>query len=249
MQSQSIYRIALTAFFVCTTIIPDCIAQPQIVVSPPTLFFQNADTTANDIYVVNTGSDPLIVDSLSMSETNAYSWGLFVSSPDTSFTAGFAFGVSYEIFPDMSILPSDSLRLTFFSWDGCLICSNSRRNLSVVDTLFVYSSDLDLPVTQVLFDSAFYVGTTNQRFTDNDSIQIYPTPSHHSPNIQLITDRTENVLVSIVNLLGQTMRSSYYQIYSGSTLISTEVASLPSGVYLVTADIGGRLLTKSFVIL
>jgi hypothetical protein len=76
---------------------------------------------------------------------------------------------------------------------------------------------------------------------------VYPNPATDAVNIHLTNDKTENVSVSVMNNLGQVIKSAALgNVAEVNYFLST--ADLKSGIYYVKTSIGDKSATKKLII-
>ena len=82
------------------------------------------------------------------------------------------------------------------------------------------------------------------------SIAVYPNPVSSSTKIQLSIEKTANVAISVVNILGQEVaRFNNLNFNRGINNITWNTSSLSTGTYFIRVNIGERVLTKKVIVL
>ena len=81
----------------------------------------------------------------------------------------------------------------------------------------------------------------------NFSVNIYPNPVSDVLQMRIETAETRNAAIKITNELGQIVWSDTQQFNSGSSTISIDTKQLLAGVYHVSFEVAGKLITSSFV--
>lgn len=80
-------------------------------------------------------------------------------------------------------------------------------------------------------------------------MSMYPNPASEQLFIDLDLAKTSNVTVRVIDLLGREMlKQSYGSRSAGKTQLTTNVASLPAGVYVVAVETALGLDTRQIVI-
>ena len=81
-----------------------------------------------------------------------------------------------------------------------------------------------------------------------NKISIYPNPVNNKANIDLILSESSVVNVSIVNVLGETVKNSSYNLVSGNHQIDLDVTNISTGVYFIQLGINGQTTTEKITI-
>lgn len=80
------------------------------------------------------------------------------------------------------------------------------------------------------------------------SFRVYPNPADKMANVTFSLENNQNVNVSIVNMMGQTIQSNDIQAQSGENMVMLNTENIQSGVYLVNVNIGGSQQVKRLII-
>lgn len=81
-----------------------------------------------------------------------------------------------------------------------------------------------------------------------NNIAIYPNPVNNNANIDFTLIESSIVNVSIVNVLGETVKNNEYNLVSGNHQIDFDVTKLSTGVYFIQLDINGKTTTQKITI-
>ena len=85
---------------------------------------------------------------------------------------------------------------------------------------------------------------------DESGIQIFPNPSRGTATLLLDLAETTDVTITIYNVLGKIVYSRFYPLLTAeSNLGSLQAINLASGVYLIRAGIGTRIVHKKFTVI
>jgi len=90
----------------------------------------------------------------------------------------------------------------------------------------------------------FFVNS-EEVFSDDIDVAIYPNPAHEFLNIKFENYFSENMQLSIVNNYGQTVKSIFLEKEIAEKRI--EMNDWPSGVYYLKIIMKENILTKRFV--
>jgi hypothetical protein len=81
-----------------------------------------------------------------------------------------------------------------------------------------------------------------------NSLFIYPNPTHSQLSIELNTPRSSgSSLIEIKNILGQTVYSSRENLSAGRQKMEIDVSELPAGLYFIHLNSGNRTNTAKFI--
>lgn len=89
---------------------------------------------------------------------------------------------------------------------------------------------------------------TNNAVADNP-MDIYPNPANDNTYININLSENENVSIEIYNTVGQLIKTiDSTNMMAGSNYIAVETAGFNAGMYIVKANIGGKIITKNLSI-
>lgn len=77
---------------------------------------------------------------------------------------------------------------------------------------------------------------------------VFPNPANNEANIKFSVENSQNATVEIVNMVGQTVKSTVVQAQSGQNLVMMPIAELRAGVYMVRVTVNGSQQVKRLVI-
>lgn len=75
---------------------------------------------------------------------------------------------------------------------------------------------------------------------------LFPNPASEAITLELYSDRTEQSLVEIYNLVGQRVFADNLQLNAGENSIRVNVSSLQNGMYYLRTTLGGRWVQLKF---
>jgi len=83
---------------------------------------------------------------------------------------------------------------------------------------------------------------------NDGELLVYPNPAQNILNVELNTDMNENVMVSIVNLVGQEILKKTGNTVSGKQTLHFDISGLQKGLYIIKVQSGNEVvLTHQFV--
>lgn len=80
------------------------------------------------------------------------------------------------------------------------------------------------------------------------SFGVYPNPADQSTNVTFSLEKSQNVNVSLVNMMGQTIQSNDIQAETGNNLVMIDTKNIQSGVYLIQVNAGNAQQVKRLII-
>lgn len=80
------------------------------------------------------------------------------------------------------------------------------------------------------------------------SFNVYPNPTDNIANVTFSLENNQNVNVSLVNMMGQTIQSNDIQAQTGENLVMLDTKSVQAGIYLVKINIGESQQIKRLTI-
>ena len=80
------------------------------------------------------------------------------------------------------------------------------------------------------------------------SFGIYPNPAENLANVTFSLENNQNVNVSLVNMMGQTIQSNDVQAQTGSNVVMLDTENVQAGIYLVKVNVGGSQQVKRLII-
>lgn len=90
-------------------------------------------------------------------------------------------------------------------------------------------------------------GTINSGQNGSTSLSIYPNPNNGNFGLDIKTNETGVLNITIIDLMGRVVVNKNYSV-SGSCVLPVEFASLFVGQYILKADFNGSLITEKLVI-
>jgi hypothetical protein len=77
---------------------------------------------------------------------------------------------------------------------------------------------------------------------------VYPNPANDYTSIAISLDKTEKVILTIVDLLGKEISKEEIVFYSGTTTEMLDVSNFQNGVYFINLQVGNKITTQKLVI-
>lgn len=113
---------------------------------------------------------------------------------------------------------------------------SDRGNNLFIDDINIYSgSEEDDPLSVM----------------ENELIQgfnVYPNPASHTTNVAFSTNKAQKAVVSLTNMMGQTIQTSKIQAQAGKNIVSMGTEHIGAGVYLVTVSLGNTKQVQRLII-
>lgn len=79
-------------------------------------------------------------------------------------------------------------------------------------------------------------------------LKIYPNPATESVNISFAAENAESGVISVMNLMGQTVYTSNVEVNEGYNFITIPVKQLTSGVYMVSMRTNTGITTQKLIV-
>lgn len=99
----------------------------------------------------------------------------------------------------------------------------------------------------LIFDLDLPTGIED-RSTVSMNSSIYPNPAKHAAVLQVDLKTPAHVAISIINLIGQTVKTAELKGETGANAFPVDLEGLPKGVYLVNVKAGDQSSSKKLVI-
>ncbi|WP_107039495.1 zinc-dependent metalloprotease [Brumimicrobium mesophilum] len=106
-----------------------------------------------------------------------------------------------------------------------------------------------------LDDINIYSGSENEepvlaleKNTLNFKFNLFPNPAENSANVTFNLENSQNVNVSLMNMMGQTIQSNDIKAQTGDNLVMLDTESIQAGIYLVTVNIAGTQQVKRLIV-
>ena len=150
-------------------------------------------------------------------------------------------------------------------WDGAQECVFASMNPVVDDKIrIVYQKDFEpglavrgdedmvdnneiiyLEIDTVgLFDAPLAITEINS----STHFSVYPNPATNFTTLEISSDKTQTIKISVIDLLGKEIAKKEKVIFSGTTLETINVSEYQNGIYFVNLQIGTQVTTKKLVI-
>lgn len=105
--------------------------------------------------------------------------------------------------------------------------------------LIINASQTGVPYTSV---------AANEPTTEAVSVRMYPNPVVEEATIKLQLAENSDVQVRIMNTMGAVVVDRNYTVAAGETAIPFRVGNLPTGAYVLSVNVDGKIVAKNFVI-
>jgi hypothetical protein len=90
-----------------------------------------------------------------------------------------------------------------------------------------------------------HAGISNRNLS---GMKLYPNPTSESVNITFSAENAENGVVSVMNLMGQTVYTANVEVNEGYNMINVPVKGFTSGVYMVTMRTNTGISTQKLIV-
>ena len=77
---------------------------------------------------------------------------------------------------------------------------------------------------------------------------MYPNPASESVNITFSSEESANAVLSVLNLMGQTVYNMDVDVNEGYNMVTVPVNQLPAGVYMVNIKSNKGTTTQKLIV-
>jgi CBS domain-containing protein len=93
-----------------------------------------------------------------------------------------------------------------------------------------------------------WVDSTGINNRNISGMKMYPNPAENLVNITFSAENAENGVVSVMNLMGQTVYTANLEVSEGYNMITVPVKQLTSGIYMVTLQTNTGISTQKLIV-
>lgn len=79
-------------------------------------------------------------------------------------------------------------------------------------------------------------------------MKMYPNPASESVNITFSSEENANAMLSVTNLMGQTVYNMNVNVYEGYNMVNVPVNQLPAGIYMVNIRSNKGTTTQKLIV-
>ena len=79
-------------------------------------------------------------------------------------------------------------------------------------------------------------------------MKMYPNPASESVNITFSSEENANAILSVMNLMGQTVYNMDVNVYEGYNMVNVPVNQLPAGIYMVNIRSNKGTSTQKLIV-
>ena len=151
-------------------------------------------------------------------------------------------------------------------WSGEIECVFGSMNPIVDDKIrIVYQKDFEpglavrgdedlIDMNEIIYLEIDTVGLFGSSVSVSDldnnttTISVYPNPANNFTTIAFTLEKTEKVIITVVDLLGKEITKKEETIFSGTTIETLDVSNYQNGIYFINLQIGNEVTTKKLVI-
>jgi hypothetical protein len=80
------------------------------------------------------------------------------------------------------------------------------------------------------------------------SVEVYPNPANISANVKIKLASAQEVIVSVYNTTGQLVSSQMKNLAAGISMVTLDVANLPSGIYFINVTEGTTTVSQKLIV-
>ncbi len=142
--------------------------------------------------------------------------------------------------------------LVCLSVNGVILGTGTVSNgVATITFAAVNTSGTVIDVTATAYNTAPYFGTVTigsvgiDALVTNYALSIFPVPANNNLTVQLQTNSTETVNISLVNSLGQVVLSENAVFVNSTCNKTLNISALSSGVYHCRVQFGNTILNKA----
>jgi hypothetical protein len=150
-------------------------------------------------------------------------------------------------------------------WNGMQECVFASMNPVIDDKIrIVYQKDFEpglavrgdedmVDNNEIIYLEIDTVGLFGTSVSVNDiknttQFTVYPNPANDYTSIAISLDKTEKVILTIVDLLGKEISKEEKVLFSGKTTERLDVSNFQNGVYFINLQVGNKITTQKLVI-
>ena len=79
-------------------------------------------------------------------------------------------------------------------------------------------------------------------------MKMYPNPATNNVNVTFSSEESANAVLSVMNLMGQTVYTENVNIHEGYNLVNLSVNNFRSGVYMVNIKTNKGTSTQKLIV-
>ncbi len=148
-------------------------------------------------------------------------------------------GAQECVFASMNPVVDDKIRIVYQKdfEPGLAV----RGDEDMVDNNEIIYLEID---TVGLFDTPLAI----TQITSSTHFSVYPNPATNFTTLEISSDKTQTIKISVFDLLGKEITKKEKVIFSGTTLETINISEYQNGIYFVNLQIGTQVITKKLVI-
>lgn len=178
-----------------------------------------------------------------------------ITDPDANQNAsvrGYAF--NHYVSPKCAVSTNSASGIAIFL---PMSVSNNPSLFQLEPVTHYYSSAVlnfdNIPAVQppyaVDYRNGQYVGIAENALNSTRNSVIYPNPAKGSAVLSIdLKDNASKIEVSVMNMVGQQVKSSQTSSQIGQNNINVDLNGLSQGIYMVNVKVGGAISTKKLVV-
>ncbi len=158
--------------------------------------------------------------------------------------------------------PIDITPISLFLGMGECVFASMERNVDDKVRL-VYQKDMEpglcvrgdedaVGMNDIVYlelDTNFIVSAIqNTPIQNNLSLELYPNPTKNKTNINLALDKTSEVAIQVVDILGRTVFFNATTLTEGNSLVVLDIEDYDAGIYYINTQIAGKAFSNKLVV-
>lgn len=163
----------------------------------------------------------------------------------TNFTNGISWYQNGTYLPAAGSINQLNLADTLMPW-ACQVGITNNYTAQYTDSNGCVSPMSAPLVVDTLYSDDCYIGVMELDFATN--VLMYPNPANHTITLEFNLSQVQNIVLSIMDMAGQMVKSNQYVNLQGRALVQLNVSTLESGIYqLVLQNEKGNTKTSLFI--
>ena len=88
----------------------------------------------------------------------------------------------------------------------------------------------------------------NEMMLPENAVMVLPNPNNGSFTLQVNDLNAKKIKITFINVLGETLFENSYEDFQNNSLKKINLKNCAKGIYIMKAEVDGRMLTKKIVI-
>jgi hypothetical protein len=125
-----------------------------------------------------------------------------------------------------------------------LVVNDSISNDATIHFDFEAPVLTNTVVTTVVSPTGFNAG---QPAPDNVTVWVWPNPVKENLSVGIKLNTASEITIEVLNILGQSVATKKIKGERGENRVDMSLEELPSSVYVIRTDVGGKLIQTKFI--